>query len=321
MTIRFAITVLVLPILFATGCVHHTTVQDFGLKAPATPRIAASPDVSLRDVFQQQKKGPLSNALPGDPRIAKLQNQVKLNPADAAARLELAGIYEAYRLYDQALEQFTAALSLAPSEKAILGIVRCDQALNRTWQAIPLLEQFLKESPSAALWNVLGLMQDTSSDLIAGERALREAVAADPASDQWRNNLGYNLLLQNKTDEAEEEFQKALELNPNSLTTHNNFGILLARRGDLESALKEFQFGADEATAHNNLAVVLMEIGKYEQSREQLVKALALRRNFAPALSNFKLVQERMHQRAESQKAGQSPRRAVRVAAAGQDVN
>jgi tetratricopeptide (TPR) repeat protein len=90
----------------------------------------------------------------------------------------------------------------------------------------------------------------------------------------------------------------------------------LARRGDLPSALAEFQFGTDAATAHNNLAVVLLEMGKYEQSREQLVKALNLRRYFAPALSNFKLVQERIRERAEVQKAGRLPQSNLRVAAA-----
>jgi Tfp pilus assembly protein PilF len=109
-------------------------------------------------------------------------------------------------------------------------------------------------------------------------------------------------------------------LNPASLTTHNNFGMLLARKGDLQAALAEFEFSGDAAAAHNNLAVVLLEMGDYDHSRDHLVKALALRRNFQPALSNFKLVQERAHQRAELQKAGRLPQTNTRVAAAAQDA-
>jgi len=64
-----------------------------------------------------------------------------------------------------------------------------------------------------------------------------------------------------------------------------------------------------------------MEMGKYEQSREELVKALAMRRNFEPALSNFKLVQERVRQRTEVQKVGRLPQRDVRVASAEQEAS
>src|SRR5207249_5354850 len=93
-------------------------------------------------------------------------------------------------------------------------------------------------------------------------------------------------------------------------------GTLLARRGDLQGALEQFQMAADAATAHNNLAVVLLEMEQYERSREELVKALAIRRYFAPALANFRLVQERMRERAEVQKFGRLPLSAVRVPSA-----
>src|SRR5262249_14835542 len=98
-------------------------------------------------------------------------------------------------------------------------------------------------------------------------------------------------------------------------------GILLARRGNLDAAFEEFNFSADAATAHNNLAVVLMELGKYEQSCDELVKSLTFRRSFEPALSNFKLVQERMRQRPDTEKAERPQQSSVRVAAAEQDEN
>jgi tetratricopeptide (TPR) repeat protein len=304
--------------LLLQGCVRSTSVHDFGVTGPVPRHASVSPDAALRSTFRQQTKGAFS-PLADDSRISTLQNRLKGDPQDVDARLELAAVFESYRLYDDALENYTAAFDRTASEKALMGIARCDQVLKRTWQAIPLIEQFLKEMPSAAVWNELGLLYGASGDLPAGEKALREAVAGNPAFDLWHNNLGYNLLLQNKTDAAEVEFRKALELNAKSVGTHNNLGIVLARRGDLEAALEQFQFSADAATAHNNLAVALMEAGKYEQSRDELVKSLALQRSFEPALANFKLVQERIRQRAETDKAERSRQRNVRVAAAEQD--
>jgi Flp pilus assembly protein TadD len=298
---RFIFTITIA--LLLCGCVHHTTVQDFGVigQPPARRSSAAAPNV--RSILQQQTRNVSNNAV-SDSRIETLQSRVKTDPSDSAARLDLAVEYEGYRFYLDALDEYTAAFDLNRSEKAILGLARCSQAVNRAWRAIPLLEQFLQESPSASIWNALGLLYDADGDLASGERALRQAVGSEPSSDQWRNNLGYNLLLQNKIESAEIELRNALTLNPKSVTSHNNLGTLLARKGDLQAALEEFEFSADAPTALNNLAVVLMEMGNYEQSREQLVKALALRRNFAPALSNFKLVQGRMRQQPEPQKAG-----------------
>ncbi|MBI4471100.1 MAG: tetratricopeptide repeat protein [Acidobacteria bacterium] len=166
-----------------------------------------------------------------------------------------------------------------------------------TRQAISLLQALVKESPSTATWNQLGLLYDEIGDLSAGEKAFREAVALNGPSEDLHNNLGYNLFLQKRWEAAEAEFRKALEVNANSVIVRNNLGALLARRGDLQGALKLFQVNGDAAAAHNNLAVVLFEAGMYEQSRDQLIKALAIRPDFAPALSNFKLVQQVLDKR------------------------
>lgn len=298
-----AIALLFIVMLFS-GCVSRTVTQDFGIPASQKKiqKPAPSPDAALRSIFQQQTQGAF-NPVTDDRQVWTLQNRLKLTPQDAAIHLELAGIYENYRLYDDAFDQYAEALKLAPSEPAALGLARAARATARSIEAIPLLEAFVQTHPSGSSWNELGLLYDASGNLKAGEIALREAVTHDAESDRLHNNLGYNLLLQNNAGAAETEFRRALELNPKSATTRNNLGAVLARRGDLAGALEQFQSASDAATAHNNLAVVLLEAGQYEQSRQELVKALAIRHYFAPALANFKLVQERIRLQAQSQKA------------------
>ena len=328
----------------ATGCVHRATVsQDFGLPGglapqkkaktpPVSPAIrrpaAISPDDVLRATLDHQTEGAF-NPLTDDRRIQSLQNRLKLDPQNPAARLELAGIYEHYRLCEDALEHYTESLRLVRSqpepngllgEKAGLGLGRCARASGRARQAIPVLEAFLKEWPAAGtmagLWNEVGLLYDALGYLPTGEKAFREAVQRNEATDSLHNNLGYNLLLQDKADAAESEFRRALQLNPKAATTRNNMGVILARRGDLQGALEQFQSAADAATAHNNLAVVLLEAGQYEKSREELVKALAIRHYFAPALANFKLVQERIREKSASSNASRLPPSTVRAPSA-----
>ncbi len=134
--------------------------------------------------------------------------------------------------------------------------------------ANPLLKQYLdavRLKPSATAWNELGLFYGDMGNLAAGENAFRRALALDPKSTAIRNNLG----------------------------------TCLARRGDMEGAFEQFQMAANVVTAHNNLAVVLYEAGEYERSRQELVKALAIQPDFAPALANLKLVHQRIEKRPE----------------------
>jgi len=180
------------------------------------------------------------------------------------------------------------------------------------------LKQAIAELPAddaqvGNLWNKLGLLYENMASLSAAQSAFEHAVAANPQSDTAHNNLGYSLLLQSRYDGAESEFRRALELNPSSSTARNNLGIILARRGDLQSALEQFLITGDAAAAHNNLAVVLLEAGQYEQSRQQLVEALNIRHYFAPALANFKLVQEKLREEAEVKKYGRLPLNPVRI--------
>jgi Flp pilus assembly protein TadD len=181
-------------------------------------------------------------------------------------------------------------------------------------ERVEILREHVRANPQdVTAWLELGLLYERLSDLAGAGHTFEEALALNPESDRLHNNLGYSLLLQNKTEAAERELRQALELNPSSATARNNLGALLARRGDTQLAFEQFQMTADPATAHNNLAVVLLEMGRYEESREELVKALAIRRSFAPALANFKLVQERIHERAELQKFPRLPLSVVRV--------
>ena len=92
------------------------------------------------------------------------------------------------------------------------------------------LEDFLKAHPdSGPILLLAGILRDESSLWQLGEPAHRKALELAPAVDYLHNNLGYNLLMQKKTDEAAREFEEALKLNPGSQMARNNLGIALAQ--------------------------------------------------------------------------------------------
>ena len=323
MNLKFVTAALLLNLMFGTACVRRTVTQDFGLSGAATAvrpkHPSISPDGSMRAVFKQQTKGTF-DPISDDPKVQELQSRLKVNAGDVTALMELGGLYESYRLYDTASDQYLKATRLSSDdalrEKATLALSRVARGSNRTDEAVNLLEALVRQRPSPSSWNQLGLLYEEVRAPLSAENAFEHAIAANPESDSLHNNLGYSLLLQKRNEEAEAEFRKALQINPASRTASNNLATVLARRGNLQEAFEQFQKTSDPAAAHNNLAVVLMEMEQYEQSRQQLVAALAIRQAFAPALANFKLVQERIREQAEMRKFGRVPLSAIRVPSA-----
>ena len=112
----------------------------------------------------------------------------------------------------------------------------------------------------------------------------------DTQSDLLHNNLGYNLLLQGRKDEAVAEFRAALQLNSRSQVARNNLGIAVASQPG--EAISTWQSISDAATAHNNMAAVLMEQKRYQEARQELEIALGYRRDHPAALSNLSLLSE-----------------------------
>src|SRR2546425_2274356 len=169
MNFKPATAALLLSLMFGTGCVRRNVTQDFGLSGISSPprskhQNASSPDASLRAVFKQQTQGAF-NPLSDDPHVQGLQARLKSNPQDIPARLELASVYESYRLYDSALDQYKEALRQLPAGdaligKAAVGLSNSARASHRIAEAIPLLESAIAQQPASNSWNELGLLYE-----------------------------------------------------------------------------------------------------------------------------------------------------------------
>ncbi len=81
------------------------------------------------------------------------------------------------------------------------------------------------------VFRLTGILEDEQGHLPAAETAHRAALTLAPEKSELHNNLGYNLLSQNKFDPAVNEFRRAIELDPKSQVAHNNLAVALARSG------------------------------------------------------------------------------------------
>ncbi|MGC8792017.1 MAG: tetratricopeptide repeat protein [Bryobacteraceae bacterium] len=229
----------------------------------------------------------------GDLAIGKLRRQLVAEPQNLAVRLELIRRYRELGFPDLALEHARLAAERFPdSAEAHVELARALRALGLRREAAETLESFFDKhpqaSPSVPAW--LGILRDGLGQWERGEAAHRAAIALAPNRDDLLNNLGYNLLRQGRIEEARKTLERALALNPKSQAARNNLGLALAAAG--APALEEFRRASDAATAHNNLACALIELGRYEEARKELEAALAYNRNHPAALANLRLIAE-----------------------------
>jgi tetratricopeptide (TPR) repeat protein len=73
------------------------------------------------------------------------------------------------------------------------------------------------------------------------------------------------------------DFQAVLEVHPGFPDVHNKAGLCMAMMGDLEGALNEFdealRIADTYAEAHLNRAIVLQDLGRFREAREDLRRA------------------------------------------------
>jgi tetratricopeptide (TPR) repeat protein len=262
----------------AVSCAHQTRVAN----APAAPQ----PTVWERQIHNAKDGGD------GDYQLNALRTRMAAEPDNIAVRLEIAKAYQDRGYPEVALEICRLAAARFPESGEVqLALVRGLREMNRRQEAVEGLEAFLKahpqSGPSYASW--IGILHDEAGQWTLGEAAHRAALELAPAQDSLHNNLGYNLLMQKKSEEAAGEFREALRLNPASQVARNNLGLALAN-SNATQAIANWQAASDPAAAHNNLAAVWIEKGNYTEARKELNIALGYNRGLSAALKNMELV-------------------------------
>jgi Flp pilus assembly protein TadD len=228
----------------------------------------------------------------GDLQARILRARVDANPADSNARLELARYYQRAGFPEVAVEHLRLACERDPeSSVAHIALARILRHEQRPVEAASVLRTFSeRHQEDVEVWAWLGVLEDEAGNWKAGEAASRRAIALAPKRDDLQNNLGYSLLDQGRKDEAAEAFRAALAINPKSMIARNNLGLALAENP--KEAVLNWQSVEGPASAHNNMAVALIESGHYAEARTEIQTALNYDPHHAAALNNLRFVSE-----------------------------
>ncbi|MGI8742971.1 MAG: tetratricopeptide repeat protein [Bryobacteraceae bacterium] len=233
----------------------------------------------------------------GDLEIRDLRKRLAGDPNDLDARLKLAERYrqagspelwiEHYRL---AVERFRENATVA----MLLAKALRDQDHGKDARDALVSYCHRNSAPPPELLSLLGTLRDDAGEFVAAEESYRTALAGSPKLAYLHNNLGYNLLLQGRAKEAVPEFEAALAIEPRSQFANNNLGLALLAHWTDDSQPKEallhWQSVSGPATAHNNLATVLIQQRRYPEARKELEIALGYQRNHLAALQNLELL-------------------------------
>ena len=257
-------------------------------------RNAATPVVPppLQPVMERQVHNAI-DAGDGDYQIRDLRKKMAAQPDDVQVRLELAQAYRDRGYPDIALEHCRLAAARFPeSGAAQLALARALRDMRLQAEAAQVLQEFLQAHPQRApeYFSWLGILRDELGQWAVAELAHRTAVDLAPDAEYLHNNLGYNLLMQKKNADAIVEFREALRLNPKSVVASNNLGLALARQNAAEQAIESWQAAGEPAAAHNNLAAVFIQEGKFAEARRELDAALGYNKQLPAALKNLELV-------------------------------
>lgn len=138
----------------------------------------------------------------------------------------------------------------------------------------------------------LGIGYYRQGNLEQANAKLLKALRQNPRNSQA--HFAYAVLLTRfmEFDKAEEHFRKAVELDPNNSEALNNFGAFLCNQGRVDEAEKMFMQAVKNPVyktpevAYTNAAVCLLQKaeGREKVAQDYLVKALAYRSTYAPAL-------------------------------------
>ena len=143
----------------------------------------------------------------------------------------------------------------------------------------------------ALLAGLAGLTWRQSRMYVDHETLYRTTIDENPDCWMAHNNLGLLLAARHQVEPAIAEFQKVLQIRPDDAEGHNNLGLALAGRGQFQEAIAQYRKALEikpaYAMAENNLGAALADQGRLAEAILHYRKALELNPDYAEAHSNL----------------------------------
>ena len=157
---------------------------------------------------------------------------------------------------------------------------------------ISLYQATLEKTPNSWIAHyTLGFALVRTHEFQEAKDQFETALRLNPEFPEAHNNLGAMLAKTGLTPEAIEHFQQAIHLRPSYVEAHYNLASTFLKTGQLQEAIEHFQqvirYAPDNVEAQYNLGNSLVQTGKLQEAIEHYKQVLRLKPDFTEAHYNL----------------------------------
>jgi len=230
-----------------------------------------------------------------DEALSELVDARQIAPNDADILFEFGRICVRKDLYNDAIASLSAAVRLRPNDPSFQYVLASAYTGKKEYKlAIPILQQLLSLKPNDPLLNYsLGAVEYLDADLNDAEMHLERSIQIDPNQVASYYYLGLTKNHQGKSEEAAQILQTVAERFPDHAPTFVALGKILVNQHkyiEARSALeKATQLDSQSVESHYQLGLVLARLGQSEASKKEfaLVKTLNTERDAQTEMEIF----------------------------------
>lgn len=159
-------------------------------------------------------------------------------------------------------------------------------------EAIGHYESVLKSSPEdgQAAWR-LAVLYARRGLTEPSLESFQRAVEINPKDPELRCDYAYSLYLGERFDQAELQIMESVKLEPELIRARNILGMILARKGDAEGAMREFTLAkVPPSEAHANIAFAMLLNGDSMAAEKRIAFAESMQpsRKLASRLAAYR---------------------------------
>jgi len=173
------------------------------------------------------------------------------------------------------------------TEADILSEINPKESATKYEEALEIQERLLKEGVDDNLANWASIVHNNYGNLLykqekcdEAEKHYKRAIELNPKDADLHFNCGLSLYKQKKYDEAEKHYKEALKLNPKDAKAHINYGLLLFEQKRYDEAEKHYKEALKDpnyaAKAHINYGLLLFEQKRCDEAEKHYKEALKL---------------------------------------------
>ena len=173
----------------------------------------------------------------------------------------------------------TESEELTAEQSADACIATAEELERNGWEreAISVYQRALSFDPNrTGIAHRLARLHARTGESAAARELFERAVKETPNNADVFNDFGYFHFEYGDLEAAEDHLRRALELAPDDDRCRTNLALTLAAAERFQESLEFFEETVGPAAARSNLAVLLSQSGKLEESRSMLTEARAL---------------------------------------------